>query len=77
MEHTEHPQFADLPALLKKQRRCVAAQIRISTEDREHRTAMLAMLDAVGVDEVTCDGYRIWRGTDRHGEPTANVRPIR
>lgn len=77
MEHTEHPAFADLPALIKKQRRCVAAQIRISTEDKEHRTAMLQLLEAAGVTEVTCEGYRIFKSESRDGTPIASVFVIR
>ena len=74
--HADYPELATLPALLKTNRRLVAGQLRIVREEKDSRAQMDALLDAAGVDCVTCEGYLIQR-TVRNGRSYATVTPIK
>jgi hypothetical protein len=54
LPHTNYPALADLPDLVKKQRRLLAGQLRITTEERALREEIAKLLAAAGVRETTC-----------------------
>lgn len=75
-DYATHPELAELPGLIKKQRQHVAAQIAITERDKAVRRQMRALLDAVGQECVECDGYVVRRATSRDGEPIAKVEKM-
>jgi len=57
-EHTDYPSLAEkLPELVHKQRRLLAGQLRITTEERALRAEIAQLLADAGATEVcvSCD----------------------
>jgi predicted GNAT superfamily acetyltransferase len=55
-KHTDFPSLVEkLPELVHQQRRLLAAQLRVTTEERALRANIAALLDAAGATEVTCE----------------------
>ena len=53
--HTAYPRLADLPELVKKQRRLLAGQLRITAEERALRVEIAGLLEQAGATEVSCE----------------------
>lgn len=51
----ESPDTAELSALIKQQRRLLAGQLRITTEERAIRETIAALILAEGLTAMTCD----------------------
>ncbi len=86
--HTEFPGLQSLPELLKKNRRTVAAQIRITTQERQEREdlANVMALGAPNLQAITCTceiggqerAYELRRYvSERDGKTRVKVIPIR
>lgn len=85
--HTDFPGLAQLPDLLKKNRRLVAGQLRITSEERQSRediaTLLLAATPAAAIT-CTCEingrpkEYELRRYvSDRDGKTRVKVIPVR
>jgi hypothetical protein len=72
-----HPQLEGLPRLVQQQRRLTAGQIRISKEEGALRDLIRQLMDAAGVDAVTCQGFDIRACSGRDGRDTVRVSPVR
>jgi hypothetical protein len=73
----QHPQLEDLPRLVQQQRRLTAGQLRITREEKALRDQMRTLLDAAGVDTVTCNGFEVRTCPGRDDRPTVRVSPVR
>ena len=74
--HSEYPDLEPLAVLVQKQRRLVAGTLRIVREEKELREQMDALLEKAGVDQVDCNGFRVFR-SERDGRRFCVVNPIK
>ena len=74
--HIDNPALAELSALVHKQRRLLAGQLRITREERGVREDIDAVLARAGVQSIDCDGYALNRVV-RDGKHFATVTPIK
>ncbi len=78
--HTEYPALETLAKLVHEQRRKVAGELRINREKHELQGQMDKLLEAAGVDAVTCElplgTFEVRRAVARNGQRFASVTPI-
>ena len=78
--HTEVPALEGLDKLVHEQRRKVAGQLRISGEERALREQIDRLLEAAGVDVVSCEiglgTFEVRRARRHDGSRYASVTPM-
>lgn len=79
--HTDVPGLADLTDLVAKERRTVAAELRIKREQHELRERMEQLLETSGVEAVLVSNhlgtFEVRRAVTRTGERYATVTKVK